>query len=499
MSAPRTLFPLAAALIALALLPARASAASDASASVVKVITTQRLPDFLQPWTKQNPSEISGTGVVIEGNRILTNAHVVSYASQIYVQPYQSSDKLEARLTSIGVGIDLAVIELTDASFYQSHPPLEMEAVIPEVKEKVSVYGFPMGGTDLSITEGIVSRIEYAPYNFGVAGLRIQVDAALNPGNSGGPAVSNGKMIGLVFSGIPSADNIGYLIPVEEVRMFLDDVADGTYTGNPRLFDQLQTLENPALRAKLAVGREVTGLVVTQPYGGAAESPLRPWDVLTAIGDRDVENDGKVFLRENLRVNFRYFLPRIARDGKVPLSVHRGGEELAVELPVSSKRDLVIPDLENTYPPYFIYGPLVFSTANQILARALVGTGAGQALLDRQSPLVTRLTDRRRFEGEELVLVASRFLPHPITKGYDDPQLACLKSVNGTAVKNLRHLVEILRDLKDPFVVFEFDDRAQETLVFERERIEAATEDVLTDNGIRHRASDELRAVWESR
>lgn len=494
---PRMLLsPLAIGFLALPCAAGQAPASADVSQSVVKIITTQRLPDFLQPWTKKNPSEISGTGVVIDGRRILTNAHVVSFASQIYVQPYQSSDKHAATLRAIGMGIDLAVLELREGSFFDEHPPLAMSDELPEVKTKVSAYGFPVGGTNLSITEGIVSRIDYASYNFGVAGLRIQVDAALNPGNSGGPAVADGSMVGLVFSGIPSADNIGYLIPVEEIRRFLDDIADGSYEGAPRMFDQLQTLENEALRKKLGVPREVTGLVVTTPYPLGDEYPLQPWDVLTRIGDRRIENDGRVLVRPNLRLHFRYFLPRFASEWKVPLTILRGGREQEVLLPVAARRDLVLQDLGNEYPPYFIYGPLVFSSASQLLVRALVGSGAAQPLIDRQSPLVTRQTDRRAFPGEELVLVASRFLPHPITKGYDDAQLSVLRSVNGVRIENLAHLVRTLRELKDPFVVLDFFDRNQETLVFEREAIEAATEEILTDNGIRHECSEELRALW---
>ncbi len=62
-------------------------------------------------------------------------------------------------------------------------------------------------------------------------GLRIQVDAAINPGNSGGPAVVDGRMIGLVFSRLQQADNIGYLIPMEEIELFLEDIRDGRYRG----------------------------------------------------------------------------------------------------------------------------------------------------------------------------------------------------------------------------------------------------------------------------
>ena len=66
--------------------------------SVVKIFSTMRYPDPFKPWTKQAPSEATASGVVIEGKRILTNAHVVAYATQIYVQPHRSADRLPAKV-----------------------------------------------------------------------------------------------------------------------------------------------------------------------------------------------------------------------------------------------------------------------------------------------------------------------------------------------------------------------------------------------------------------
>ena len=78
-------------------------------------------------------------------------------------------------------------------------------------------------------------------YNIGVSGLRIQIDAAINPGNSGGPAIADGKMIGLVFSHLVGSENIGYIIPNEEIELFLKDVAAGHPYGKPAMYDELQT------------------------------------------------------------------------------------------------------------------------------------------------------------------------------------------------------------------------------------------------------------------
>lgn len=68
---------------------------------VVKIHAVHHTPDVLRPWSRNTPQQIKGSGVVIDGNRILTNAHVVRYASQIYVQPNQSSQHLPARVDAI--------------------------------------------------------------------------------------------------------------------------------------------------------------------------------------------------------------------------------------------------------------------------------------------------------------------------------------------------------------------------------------------------------------
>src|SRR5579863_3233560 len=246
---------------------AAASAADTAPSienSVVKVFATMRYPDAFKPWTKQAPTEITASGVVIEGKRILTNAHVVLYASQVQVQANAQGDKLPASVVAVAPGIDLAVLQLDDASFFDTHPPVSRASKLPQIKDAVLAYGFPTGGNSLSITKGIVSRIEFVAYNYPVSGLRIQIDAAINPGNSGGPAIAGGKMIGLAFSRLGDAENIGYIIPCEEIDLFLEEIAHGPYQGKPGCFDEFQTLENPALRASLKLDKSVQGMVVHQ-------------------------------------------------------------------------------------------------------------------------------------------------------------------------------------------------------------------------------------------
>ena len=117
-------------------------------------------------------------------------------------------------------------------------------------------------------------------------------------------------------------------------------------------------------------------------------------------------------------------------------------------------------------------------------------------LTTMNSPIIKRLYDRPAEEGEQIVVIATRLFPHSSTKGYDNRPFGVIEKVNGVEIKNLRQLGEALRDNKDEFLKLEMADR-NEALVFRRSEIEAATEQILTDEGIRYQASEKLRDLWE--
>jgi S1-C subfamily serine protease len=486
--------------------PAASAAANAAPAiapnienAVVKVFSTLRGPDPSKPWSKAAPHDVTGSGVVIEGKRILTNAHMVGYASQVQIQASQAGDKLAATVVAVGRGIDLAILKLDDESFFDTHPPVARASLLPEVREAVFAYGYPTGGSSLSITKGIVSRIEFVPYSFGNSGLRIQIDAAINPGNSGGPVIAGDKMVGLAFSHAANSQNIGYIIPNEEVELFLKDAADGKYDGKPAIYDDMQTLENQALRDYLKLDKSVEGMVVHQPYQTDAAYPLKEWDVVTRIGDYPIDNQGMVKLGPNLRVKFQYRVQQLAHNGTVPLTVVRAGKPMTIQLPVVGGRKLLIPDLDGGYPPYFIYGPIVFSRASpEFMAGISANPAIMQALAFNASPLVTRRGEKPDAQREELVVVSSPFFPHKLVTGYSNRFGSVVYSINKVPVRSLRHLVTLLRDLKDDLVVIHFDQRAGETMVLPRKAMLEATDAVLTDNGIRQQGSPDMMAVWNS-
>jgi S1-C subfamily serine protease len=477
-----------------------AAVPSNVENAVVKVFSTLRYPDPFKPWTKQAPTEVTASGVVIEGKRILTNAHVVLYSSQVQIQANQAGDKLSATVVGVAPGIDLAVLKLDDESFFRTHAPINRAASLPDIKDPVLAYGFPTGGNALSITKGIISRIEFVPYNYPVSGLRIQIDAAINPGNSGGPAIAADRMIGLAFSHLDQAQNIGYIIPNEEIDLFLKDIADGHYDGKPAMLDELQTLENPALRSFLKADKSVEGIVVHRPDLTNPANPLKEWDVITRIAGTPIDDQGMIKLGTDKRVSFQYLIQKVARNDRLDLTIVRAGKSMDVQIPVANDRQNLMPDLRGQYPSYFVYGPLVFSRATlQFLGFMRNNPGVMSSLGYIGSPLITRLGDTPSGEREELVVISSPFFPHKLAAGYGNQSAGVIYSVNGIHIQSLKHLVAVLRDLQDDFVVLEFDHRDGEALVFRRKEMVDATEDILTDNGVRAQGSPDIMEVWQAK
>jgi hypothetical protein len=187
-------------------------------------------------------------------------------------------------------------------------------------------------------------------------------------------------------------------------------------------------------------------------------------------------------------------------NGKVPLTVVRAGKPLTIQVPAPPKRPMMVPGLNGDYPPYFIYGPIVFSKATlQFVQSSGARSGLGSALGFVHSPLVTRIGDPPDADREELVVVSSPLFPHKLSKGYSNPSGCVVAAVNGTKIHSLAHLVAVLRDLKDEFVTIEFDGEAGEGLVFPRAETVAATEDILNDNDVRAQGSPDMLKVWQSK
>ena len=473
---------------------------SPVAASVVHIFSSLREPNLYQPWLRNAVQESSGSGVVITGHRILTNAHVVNYATQILVVGNDSSEKFTARVVLIAPEVDLAVLALDDDTFFDHRPALPRSRGLPTVQSAVEAFGYPMGGDTLSVTRGIVSRIEYAELTESAKGLRIQIDAAINPGNSGGPVVVNGKMIGLVFSRLTTnAQNIGYLIPNEEIDLFLAHLGSGVYKAKGQMNVVLQDLDNLALRIALNIPGGAQGMRIGKVEKPSPDNLLQPDDVITQVDGVPVDNTGLLRLDDGPRVFMAALIQRYSEKGSVPVTLFRQGEKLQRVVPVTQATPRLVPRLNGAMPEYFVYGPYVFTVATAEFYHDTEHANVPWYLAETESPIIGRRAARQSFPGEQIVCLASDLLPHPTARGLGGSTAAVIESINGQKVRNLRHLVELLRDAKEDFISITYAGGMSSIRdVMNRAQIEAATDEILNENSIRHQASPELLKVWQT-
>jgi len=481
---------------AVLLLLAGVAGAAEVRKSVVKIFSTKSPPNMFRPWEITPPSEATGSGVIIEGGRILTNAHVVSWAQQIYVQPNESSEKLDATVEHIAEDCDLAILSVYDKDAIKDLKPVPLAEKLPPLKTKINVLGFPVGGDTLSVTEGVVSRIEWAPYNYGTMAIRIQVDAAINPGNSGGPGIVDDTVAGIVFSRLREGDNIGYLIPAEVIQHFLDDFkADGKYDGFPRLRISGATLENPSLRDYLKLEREQTGLVIHRIDRPDLEDKIKVWDVVSACEGLNVDNLGMIPIGEGLRVGWGYLVSRKAPGSTVKLKLIRDAKLVDIEVATVTKDNGLVQRMTGKKPTYFIYGGLVFTpvTSEMIMT---IPTQAFAYLGARGALLTKRIDDDRKDPGDEIVVLCCPILPHKITKGYGVSPLSVITHVNDKPVKSLRHLIGLIKENKEPFIIFRFEEDNEEKIVLEPKLVDKFGDEILRNNNIPSDRSEDLKDVW---
>src|SRR5207302_447363 len=219
------------------------------------------------------------------------------------------------------------------------------------------------------------------------------------------------------------------------------------YDGKPGLYDEWQTLENPALRRFLKLNSDVQGVVIRRPFDKNQSYPLKEWDVITRIGGTQIDDQGMIKLGSNLRVHFPYMVQHVAKNGKAPLTIIRDGKEIHIDLPVPSDYPLVVRDWRNEYPPYFIVGPVVFCEARSEMISGLTKVRGGPEwlmwLIVSGNPLTRQAGEKQGFPGQRLVYISSPFFPHKLSKGYGTPVLRVIQSVNNQPAKNLPQFVQL--------------------------------------------------------
>ena len=465
-------------------LTASANHENGTKEAIVKIYTTAKVPNYQEPWNSSMSSS-TGSGAIIEDGYILTNAHVVANQAFLEVQRYGQRKRYIAKVYAVSHQADLALLKVEDKDFFEGVKPLTF-GTLPHVEQKIVVYGYPMGGNTLSATIGVVSRIEHHAYaHSGESFLAVQVDAAVNPGNSGGPALSDGKIVGVVMQLMSKSQNIGYLVPVNMVQHFIEDMKDGKYDGFADLGLGTQKLENPAIRRYYGLDDNVTGkLIVKVVHNSSLAGLLQEDDILTAVDGHNVENDGTVEFRKHEFTHYQYFVDAYQMGEKVKLDIIRDKKEMQVAADLNYIADdmyLVKTTRYDTMPSYFVYGGYVFSPLTRNL---IVSTNRNRLKL---SYLAGKWQEKDKSE----VVVLLKVLASDMSRGDNDFAMWPIDKVNGEPFKNFKEFYKKMAAVKSQYIVLEDNDGVK--VIIDREEAQEKQSAILQKYNIEFDKSIDLR------
>lgn len=431
--------------------------AAEPERSVVSIINFSQTPVWDAPWRFEGVQRSTGSGFVIRGRRIMTNAHVISWGRQIMVRRLGDPRLYNARVRFVGHDCDLALLEVAEPMFFEGLEPLEF-GELPEERSGVVTYGYPAGGEQLSYTRGVVSRIEMQPYSHigNRSFLAVQTDSAINPGNSGGPVLRDGKVVGVAFQAITQLENTGFFIPTPIIGHFMKDIEDGKYDGFPDVGVFLASLQNAAYRRQLGLPDDARGARIDGIFPiPEARERLRVDDVILRMGPYDVASDQTISY-EGHRVHAGVATDLAQHGENIDLVIWRDGHEQTVKLPVRVfSDDRTEGNQYDVLPRYFVHAGLIFVPLSLDYLKTFGrnwGSVAGPELIYELK--FRRWEDPDQWRPEAVVLAG--VLPHAVNANLLAGARRLVDRINGARIERLEDVVRAIEGCTNAQHVIEF-------------------------------------------
>jgi S1-C subfamily serine protease len=452
----------------------------DVEESVVQVITTHSEVDYVKPWNFAKKSYSTGSGFAVNvGDKqyILTNAHCVKNSWIVSVRKKGTYRLYKAKIISIMHECDLALLS-ADCELKSL-----MLDELPTKLSKVLVYGYPLGGHNISITKGVVSRIQMFSYPHST-NIAIQIDAAINFGNSGGPVVNeNGKVVGVAFAGesFLHAENMGYIIPAVLVKFFLETVEKG------KKFEGLCTLgvkvQDTTEQIKKYFNVKETGVLISKIYElGSSYGILKPMDVITHIDGFPIDDNGTMKLSDIIPVES----DDITYYGTM-LGIKHPGTDVLVSIIRDKKPKKMTIKLKPVLPnyglfeyqtpvSYYIVLGVVFLPLTKVIIHEKEDNKEDMSDVDG---IIAKYNFTKK--DERLILV-SEVINNEI---FDDRDRSftnkIVESVNGKKVLNLENLRDTIKETKEEYVVIRFMN-TDKIIILKTSDIKKHNKKILLDN-----------------
>jgi S1-C subfamily serine protease len=427
--------------------------------SLVRVNVTGQPYDYFKPWQKKAPFSKRGLGAVLPQGRVLVTADLVANQNYVELERAESGDKSAANVQVIDYEANLALLEPTDKKFLDGLSPLEL-ASDTVVGDRVAAWQLEPTGA-LVVTEGLVTTVQMMKYPVEVGqflAYRISIPMQYRENSYTVPLVKNNKLAGLLLRFDPRTQVLD-AIPAPIITHFLKDAASGQYRGFPWAGFGFFPTRDPQLRAYAGETGKPAGVYVTsiEPGSPAAKSGLQVGDIVTALGNNEVDQNGNYVDPLYGKIEFTNLMSSRYTGDTVSMQVQRAGKPMQLNLTLDHRepKDYVIsPYSIDQSPSYYILGGLIFEELSRQYLKEWGPNWQKEA--PQRFVYLDRLQSELFPDGNRRVVIMSQVLPTNNTIGYDELAYLTVQKVNGKEIKSLADFAEAVKQpLEGGFIKIE--------------------------------------------
>jgi S1-C subfamily serine protease len=430
--------------------------------ALVRVNVTGQSYDYFRPWQKKAPFSKRALGAVLSKGRVLVTADLVANQNYVELERAETGEKTAAKVQVIDYEANLALLEPTEKTFLDGITPLEITADTV-VGDRLAAWQLEPTGALLA-TEGLVTTVQMTEYPIDVGEFltyRISIPMQYRENSYTVPLVKNNKLAGLLLR-YDSRSQLLDAIPAPIITHFLKEADSQNYRGFPSAGFSFFPTRDPELREFAGEKGKGGGVYVTnvEPNTPAMKAGLQVGDIVTAVADREIDQNGNYVDPLHGKIEFTNLLTAHAYSGDVvPFRVERNGKPIQLNMTLEHRdaKDYVSPPYNLDQPPrYYVLGGLIFQELSRQYLKEWGPTW------ERSAP--QRLVYFDRFqselfpEGNRCVVILSQVLPADSTIGYDDLAYLTVTKVNGKEIKSLADLAEAVKQPIDGFIKIETEE-----------------------------------------
>src|SRR5437588_11847545 len=334
--------------------------------SLVRVNVTGQPYDYFRPWQKKAPISKRALGAVLSKGRVLVTADLVTNQNYVELERAESGEKTAANVEVIDYEANLALLAPSEKSFLDGITPLDI-AVDTVVGDRLAAWQLEPTGA-LVATEGLVTTIQITHYPVDIGQFltyRVSLPMQYRENSYTIPLVKNNKLAGLLLRYDPRSQLID-AIPAPIITHFLKEAESDHYRGFTAVGFSFFPTRDPQLRKYAGQTGKPGGVYVTnvEPNMPATKAGMQVGDIVTAIGNHDIDENGNYVDSLYGKIEFTNLLSAHTYAGDVvPFQIQRGGKamELKITLEHRNANDYVSPPYALDEPPkYLVLGGLIF-------------------------------------------------------------------------------------------------------------------------------------------